>query len=129
MNKKLLTALLVFSSLPAFAGGGSSIGDSLCSFAAVSCHTNEASPLEQTWVCVFENGGLKERALVTTPSHLDGVWFEGVQLQPIEPGKLGAPQIYSSSGLDLEYVSDAAERPGYLTVPSLDLRDLQMSCN
>jgi hypothetical protein len=128
MNKKLLSALMLFSSFPAFAGGGSSVGSSACSFAAVACHTNQSSITEQTWVCIFRGPSESQySALVATPNGDDTPPFE-VTLQPAQPGVLGAPEVFVGNGLELVYGVDASEHPGYLTVPSQGLHNLPMVC-
>lgn len=129
MKTKLLSLLCVFLSLPAFAGGGSSIGPSLCHYAALICTTNEASILDRTVVCIFAD---KQTAGVSLPVDANGMLpyrtFQNVRLQPQEPGVVGAPQIYTGTGFELKYISDAAAQPGYLTVPSLNISELPMKC-
>lgn len=128
MNKKLLSALMLLSSFSAFAGGGSSVGTSACSFAAVACHTDQSSIAEQTWVCIFRSQSENQySAVVATPNGEDTPPFE-VNLQPTQPGVLGAPEVFVGGGIELVYNVDAAEHSAYLMVPSQGLRNIPMEC-
>lgn len=124
MKTKILSLSLLFIGSYAFAGGGSSIGRDLCDGASATCRTSD----DQTVVCVIEQ---TSTAYVVTPDNQGGSVlnsFKGITLQPTAPGIMGAPQIFSGDGFDLSVIVDASERPGYLSVPSLSLNNLQMSC-
>jgi hypothetical protein len=118
--KKLVFGILVSLSCIGVAygdGGGSSVGGGICQHAEAIC----SSPNEETAVCVFD-----QFAIVDTGGHAR--YFRNIRLQPVPPHTLGAPEIFTGSDFKLTVIVDAAERPGYLTIPSLGLENYPLSC-
>ncbi len=54
--------------------------------------------------------------------------FKNVSKYPNTTGRLGAPVTYQGNGFTLTVQMDADGRPGYLTVESLSLSKVVLSC-
>ena len=116
---KFLVLATLFAAMPAFAGGGSSIGPSACSQAKHWCTSAD----QTVSVCIF-NGNPSLYAMVAagdTPPY-------NVEVAEIPPSVPGAPFQYLGSGIDLKICTSCADQVGHLDIPGLQINNLTLDC-
>lgn len=120
----LLSMLVVGAS--AFAGGSTTVGPSICSYANYRCDSKDSKVV----ACVFEKFVLliDERDEVNGQNSAN---YPAVQLPP-EPHRLGAPVVFAGKDINVSICTTCAPRPegqaGHVTAPAFKLKSLDVSC-
>jgi len=106
-----------------FAGGSSTVGPALCSYAKYWCKGSDSN----INACIFDSTQTSEPWVLVVNDDSASQSFYVNKINPAD-GMLGAPLEYRSAGLEIKICTTCAEQVGELTVPQFQIANQKMNC-